>query len=221
MPFLYLHHMYNLSYFKEKDEEIVKQFMRDHPFAFISGCNEKNEPIATQVPVFIDEKAGKLFLTGHIMRNTDHHKAFEKNPNVLVVFTGQHTYVSATWYSDPHQASTFNYMSVQVKGAIRFLDELGLAAILTKTTLHFENGNKESTTIFDNLPDQYKNPLMKAIVGFEIEVHEINHVFKLSQDRDAKSYDSIKEKLAQQGGDAGRIAEEMEKRTKKLFPDRI
>ncbi len=88
--------MYDLPYFKEKDEEIVKQFMREHPFAFISGCNEKNEPIATRVPVFIDEKAarpddpigrGKLFLTGHIMRNTDHHKAFLHNPNVLAVFT--------------------------------------------------------------------------------------------------------------------------------------
>jgi len=213
--------MYELPYYKEPNGDIIKQFIKEHPFSFIAGCDENNKPVATQIPVLIEQRNQKLYMVGHMMRSTDHHKAFEKNPNVLVVFTGQHTYVSATWYSDPHQASTFNYMSVQVKGAIRFLDELGLAAILTKTTLHFENGNKESTTIFDNLPDQYKNPLMKAIVGFEIEVHEINHVFKLSQDRDAKSYDSIKEKLAQQGGDAGRIAEEMEKRTKKLFPDRI
>ena len=68
--------MYNLPYFKEDDAEVVLQFMRDHPFVFLSGVSEENKPVATQVPVFIDEKDGKLYLTGHIMRNTDHHKAF-------------------------------------------------------------------------------------------------------------------------------------------------
>ena len=108
--------MYNLPYFKEEDQEVVLEFMRKHPFVFLTGVNEENKPVATQVPVFIDEKDGKFFLTGHIMRNNDHHKAFEKNPNVLAVFTGPHVYVSATWYDDPHQASTWNYMSVHAKG---------------------------------------------------------------------------------------------------------
>ena len=93
--------MYKLPYYHEEDEEIVKQFVRDNPFAFLSGVNANNEPVATQIPMFIDERDGKFFLSGHIMRNTDHHKAFEQNPNVLTVFTGPHTYVSATWYDNP------------------------------------------------------------------------------------------------------------------------
>ena len=60
---------------------------------------------------------------------------------------------------------------------------------------------------------------MKAIVAFEIEVKEMDTVFKLSQDRDAKSYDNIKEKLKDQGEDGQVIAAEMEKRTKELFPE--
>ena len=59
---------------------------------------------------------------------------------------------------------------------------------------------------------------MKAIVAFEIEVSELGHVFKLSQDRDEKSYHVIKEKLTQQGGNAKKVADEMEKRTKEIFP---
>jgi len=98
--------MYNLPYFKEQDHEEVLQFMKEYPFVFLTGVNAENKPAATQVPVFIDEKDGKLFLTGHIMKNTDHHKAFLHNNNVLAVFTGPHTYVSATWYDNPHQAST-------------------------------------------------------------------------------------------------------------------
>jgi transcriptional regulator len=184
----------------------------------LSGCDGDNNPVATQVPVFIEKEGDKQILRGHIMKNTDHHKAFLHNPNVLVVFTGDHTYVSATWYSDPHLASTWNYMSVHARGHIRFLDEQALADVLRKTSLHFENYNKDSTTYFDNLHDDFKQKMMKAIVAFEIEVVEMDNVFKLSQDRNAESYENIKSKLVQVGGSAAAIAEEMEKRTNELFP---
>lgn len=209
--------MYDLPYYKETDEETVKQFVREHPFAFISGCDKDSKPVATQVPVFIDENAGKIFLTGHIMRNTDHHKAFAQNSNVLAVFTGPHTYVSATWYDNPHQASTWNYMSVHAKGHIRFGDEGDLVAILKRLSLHYENNNTDSATIFDNLSPDYRDRLMKAIIAFEIEVASIEHVFKLSQNRDEKSYHNIMEKLQQQDSNAQYIAREMKKRASALF----
>ena len=210
--------MYNLPYYKEQNEQVIKEFIAQHPFAFLSGCNSENKPIATQVPVFIEEKDGRKLLSGHIMKNTDHHKAFLHNENVLVVFSGNHTYVSATWYSNPHTASTWNYMSVHAKGIIRFLDDNALEDVLRKTSLHFENYNQQSPTVFDNLPIEYKQKVMNAIVAFEIEITEMDNVFKLSQDRDAKSYDTIKERLKEQGEDGKVIAAEMEKRTKDVFP---
>ncbi len=204
--------MYNLPYHKEQDPQAIKAFVDQYPFAFLAGCDSENKPVATQVPIFIEEKAGKKILRGHIMRNTDHHRAFLHNENVLVVFTGHHTYVSATWYSNPHIASTWNYMSVHVKGIIRFLDDAALEDVLRKTTLHFENYNHQSSTIFDNLPVEFKQKVMHAIVAFEVEVLEMDNVFKLSQDRDAKSYENVIEKLKEQGEDGQAIAAEMDKR---------
>ncbi len=209
--------MYNLPYYKEQDQQVVLDFIRKHPFAMITGCTEENKPVATQIPVFIEEREDKLYLTGHIMKQTDHHKAFEKNANVLCVFTGPHSYVSATWYSNPHQASTWNYISIHVRGLLLLLDEQALIEILKKTTLHFEDNNPHSTTVFDNLPQDYRDRLMNAIIAFEIEVEEINNVFKLSQDRDKASYNNIKEHLNHQGEHAQLIASEMEKRTSQLF----
>ena len=209
--------MYNLPYYKEQDVEEVMQFIREHPFAFLAGSDAANNPVATQIPVFIDEKDGKIFLTGHIMRNTDHHKAFEQNSNVLAVFTGPHTYVSATWYTKP-VGSTWNYMSVHAKGTIRFGDTNELISILKRLSLHYENYNTASTTVFDNLPAEYTERMMKAIVPFEIEINDLQHVFKLSQDRDEKSYDNIATKLKEQSGDAKKIGELMEKRKSKVFP---
>jgi transcriptional regulator len=210
--------MYNLPYFKENNEKVVLEFIHQHPFAFIAGCDANSKPVATQIPVFIEERESKLYLSGHMMKQTDHHKAFEKNPNVLCVFTGNHSYVSATWYDNPHQASTWNYMSVHVKGQIRFLNEDALIGVLRKTSLHFEGGNKQSTTVYDNLPEEYRNPLLKAIVAFEVEVESIENVFKLSQNRNKESYHYIIDKLKTQDGDGKVIAEEMEKRKDQLFP---
>jgi transcriptional regulator len=211
--------MYKLPYHKEQNEQVIKEFVDQHPFAFLIGCDSENKPVATQVPVFIEEKDSRKILSGHIMKNTDHHKAFLHNENVLVVFTGHHAYVSGTWYSNPNMASTWNYMSVHAKGIIRFLDDVALENVLRKTSLHFENYNLQSTTVFDNLPFEFKQRVMNAIVAFEIDVKEMDNVFKLSQDRDSKSYHNIIEKLKEQGEDGRVIAAEMEKRTKNVFPD--
>ena len=209
--------MYNLPYFKEMDMNRVLEFMRRHPFIFLTGVDAENKPVCTQVPVFIDEKDDKLFLTGHIMRNSDHHKAFGQNRQVLAVFTGPHVYVSATWYDNPVQASTWNYMSVHAKGVIRFGDKQELTEVLRRLTLHYENNNKDSSTVFDNLPSDYTEDLMKAIVSFEIEVKELDNVFKLSQNRNEISYRNIMAELGKGDDDARQIAGEMEKRINQLF----
>jgi len=210
--------MYNLPYFKEKDQQVVLDFIRQHPFAFIAGCSEDGKPVATQIPVFIDERDGKLFLSGHMMRNTDHHKAFLYNPNVLAVFTGAHTYVSASWYEDKKQGSTWNYMSVHAKGGLKFLDDQALLNVLKRTTNHFEN-NPYSGANFEDLPEEYVHSMAKAIVAFEVEVLQIENVFKLSQNRDEKSYHNIMEKLNAQDADGKYIAGEMKQRTSQLFKE--
>jgi len=208
--------MYSLPYFKEQDRETVLQFIKENPFAFLCGCDSDNHPVATQVPVFIDEKEGKLILSGHIMRNTDHHRAFLNNANVLAVFTGAHTYVSASWYHEKQQASTWNYMSVHAKGVLKFLDHQALLDVLKRTTNHFEN-NPYSGANFEDLPAEYVEKLSKAIVAFEVDVEQIDNVFKLSQNRDEKSYHNIINKLEAQDSDGKTIAGEMEKRTSRLF----
>lgn len=208
--------MYNLPHFKATNETEVLAFMKQHPFAMLIG-NAENKAVATQIPLLFEERNEKLFLLGHMMRKQDHQLTFEKNQDVLVVFTGPHTYVSATWYTDPHQASTWNYSSVHARGMISFLDQQGLENALRKLTMHYENNNPHSSTVFDNLPVDYRNNLMKAIVAFEIEVISVEHVFKLSQNRDEESYENIVDELKKQGSDAEAIANLMEERKDKVF----
>ncbi len=210
--------MYNYPHYKEHDKEKVIEFMKAHPFIILMGSDNKGRTEVTQIPVLIEEKEERIFIYGHIAKKSDHHKAFEQNPDVLALFTGAHTYVSGTWYTgNPQQASTWNYISIHARGQIKFLDEVALIELLKKLSLHFENNNADSSTVYDNLPAEYKEKLIKAILAFEIEVTELDNVFKLSQNRDEKSYDNIVHQLKQQEGDAKEIGDLMEKRKEQVF----
>jgi transcriptional regulator len=213
--------MYHFSYFKETDKEVLFQFLNNYPFAFLTGSYKTGKQVATQIPILFEERDGSLYLQGHIMRNTDHHKAFMENPQVLAVFTGPSTYVSASWYTNPQIGSTWNYMSVHAKGEMNFLSDEGLIQLMKKLTLKYENNNTSSPTIFDNLPEAFLKKMLPAIVGFEIKVEEMENVFKLSQNRDEESYRNIIAQLEKQGGNGSLIAAEMKNRLDMLFPEGV
>ena len=180
--------MYKIPYFTEKDAQGIVDFMKAHSFAMVTGIGE-NYPVATQLPLEIEETDGKIFLKGHLMKKTDHHFAFEKNHNVLVLFTGPHCYVSAAWYNNPHSASTWNYMTVHAKGKITFTDEDGTYEAVKAVTDKYEGPDTKAA--FNNMPSEYIKPLLKAIVGFSIEVETIENVFKLSQNKTREEKENI------------------------------
>ena len=211
--------MYNLSQFTETDQSRVIDFMHAHPFALLCGADAAGQPVATQIPVFIDRRGDKVVLSGHMMRKTDHHLAFESNPKALAVFTGAHTYVSASWYEDKQSASTWNYMSVHAVGRLRFLGHDELLQVLKRTTDHYEN-NPYSGANFDDIPMADIEKMSKAIIAFEMEVETLKNVFKLSQNKDEKTYSTVVAKLAEQPGDSEIIAHEMMKRSDELFGDK-
>jgi transcriptional regulator len=210
--------MYHFSYFKEKDQQEILRFMEEHPFVFLTGSFLNGAQVATQIPVLIEVRDKELIIRGHIMRNTDHHKALMENPNVLAVFTGPSCYVSASWYSNPQIGSTWNYMSVHVSGKAQFMSDAELIEFMRAFTLKFEGGNIDSKTIYDNLPEEFLRKMMPAIVGFEIRAEKMDNVFKLSQNRDEKSYDNILLHLEEKGGESALVAQEMRKRKAELFP---
>ena len=203
--------MYNISYFKENDKEEIIAFMKENSFAIITGFGE-SFPVATQIPLEVEEKDGKLFLHGHIMKKTDHHIAFEKNHNVLALFTGPHCYVSASWYNDPQSASTWNYMTLHAKGKITFTDDEGTYEAIKTVTNKYEG--TETKAAFNNMPKEYVLPLLKAIVGFNIEVESIENVFKLSQNKKQEEQLNIISQLRKRNNndDDLQIASEIEKR---------
>lgn len=208
--------MYKMPEFTEKDEAAVSAFIKAHPFVTLIG-NDGNIPVATQVPLIIEEAGGQWKLRGHIMRHTDHHRAFEKNNAVLLLFTGANCYVSASWYKERGIGSTWNYMTVHVKGKIHLLDEAGTLQIIKDLT-HLHEDKQTRPELVEGMPEQYVSGMVKGIAGFEIEIESIEPIFKLSQNRSDESYTSIVSHLdAQNDSGADEIVAEMIKRRIHLF----
>lgn len=202
--------MYKLPHFTETDQTKIISFINQNPFAILTGFGE-NYPVASQIPLAAEEKDGKILLHGHIMKKSDHHIAFEKNNKVLVLFTGPHCYISASWYTNPLGASTWNYMTVHAKGKISFTDEAGTINAIKEVTERFEG--TDTAASFDKLSDDYINAMVKAIVGFTVEVETLDAVFKLSQNRDTVTTQNIIEQLKKRGDENSvNIAREMELR---------
>ena len=201
--------MYKLPYFQEENPDKVIAFMKENAFAIVTGFGE-GYPVASHLPLNFETRNEKIFLTGHLMRNTDHHKAFEKNENVLTIFNGPHCFVSAEWYEKPAVGSTWNYITVHAKGKIKFLDESATRkAVNDITNKYVGTGNAAS---FDKLSDDYISKMVKAIVGFEIEVISFDNVFKLSQNHDEAGRKKIIAQLKERGdGQSLAVATEMEK----------
>jgi transcriptional regulator len=208
--------MYDISYFKASKDEQVYEFMRAHPFIILCGTDKDNMPVATHVPVLFEERDGKLFLLAHVMKKQGHTEAFHHNNHVLAIFYGPSTYVSASWYENKKVASTWNYQAVHAKGILHFLDEDGLKKVLTLLTEKFEN-NPGSPSLVQKLDKEYLDKMMQAIIAFEIELTHIQHIFKLSQNRDERSHANIIEHLKEKGGEAAGIAESMKDNARFLF----
>jgi transcriptional regulator len=202
--------MYSLPHFTEKDPAKIIAFMKENSFAIITGFGEQY-PVATHVPLeVVVEEDGKIILSGHLMKNTDHHKAFVQSSEVLVIFNGPHCYVSASWYNNPQSASTWNYMTVHAKGKITFTDDNGTYEAIKAVTNKYEG--TATAAAFSTMAKEYTNKMLQAIIGFTIEVEKLNNVFKLSQNKSNNEQFNIIEQLKKRGDENSvLIAQEIQK----------
>jgi transcriptional regulator len=189
--------MYDIGYFKTEEKQDILAFMQAHSFATVIGTNQQ-VPVASHLPLHIVEENNELFLSGHLMRKSAHHLAFEKNKQVLVIFQTEPAYIHASWYENTAQASTVNYMAVHASGEIAFGDEAQtLAAVKNITDTHLGGDGPGS---YKEMPEAYITQHIKAIVSFTIKVTALQHVFKLSQNKSLQEKTNIIAALEKRGG---------------------
>lgn len=121
----------------------------------------------------------------------------------LAVINGPDAYVSPRWYADAQQVPTWNYVSLELEGRVRRMDQDGTAAMLETLTARREamiEGGAPWT--MDKLADDRRRQLLSAITGFELEVQAWRPTFKLSQNKPADERERLAAGLEAQGSPA-------------------
>ena len=215
--------MYIPSRYRELDPDIVEQFLRDNDFATLVSFDGQ-QPVATHLLVDFEHRADdSLVLNGHMARANKHWRNFEDGREVLAIFTGPHTYISPRWYNHTN-VPTWNYMAVHVYGRPRVISERAeLFALLKRLVDKHEGGaGGDRPYRLEDLPADFADTQMKAIVGFQIEITRMEASFKLSQNRDHASYDNVVTELYRRTDDnALGVADEMARRRAGLFGERL
>jgi transcriptional regulator len=186
--------MYIPEYFKYKNLSDVRDFITAYGFAILISQVD-GKPWATHIPLMLDKNDnGKDILTGHISKANKQWKEFD-NKEVMAIFTGPHTYISSSWY-DHENVPTWNYIAVHVYGKILTIEGDLLKKQLIKLVDKYESGSDNPVSV-NKMSEGFVEKMMSGIVGFEIEITEIQAAIKLSQNRDVKNYESIINKLEQ------------------------
>ena len=185
--------------------------------AFQHGSREAHEALIHRVGfgmVFLTTPDGPrvahtpLYSTGngavrfHIARGNAIARHLD-GAQALVVINGPEAYVSARWYAEPDQVSTWNYVALEMEGTVRAIDDDALAELLENLTDRHEARTKGGIPwTMDKLTPAHRQKLMRAIIGFEMSVTEWRGTTKLSQNKSQTERDRLIAGLEHQGASA-------------------
>lgn len=194
--------MYVPRHFSQDDTAVAHDLIRTNVFATlvteISGRLD-----ATHVPVVLDAQRGALgSLRFHLARANPTSKALADKREVLMVFTGPHTYISPDWYANENLVPTWNYAVVHAYGTPRTVDETELRRLLDDMTASQEDGLAKKPWTTDKMPSDLVDKLCKAIVGFDLLITELQGKWKLNQNRGADDRTGVVSALEKLGGES-------------------
>lgn len=197
--------------YEEKDKEKIYSFIRENSFGILISVKD-GTPAGTHIPLLLEKDAdGNDILMGHISKGNEQKFALTDGAKVLVIFPGPHAYISPRWYTQMN-VPTWNYIAVHVYGTLRIVEGEALKAALTRLVNYYEHPLPDPVTI-EEIPEKTFQENFRGIVGFEIKIDELQAAYKLSQNRDEKSYHLVIDYLEQGDDVAKGVASEMKKKT--------
>ncbi|GAA1603509.1 FMN-binding negative transcriptional regulator [Leucobacter chromiireducens] len=175
-------------------------FVRDHPFAILATSLPGAAPIATHTPVVFppgvvagDSLVG-VRLWGHIGRANPHWQYFAEHPEMLLIFSTSHAYVSPSSYEFTPAVPTLDYATVHLTGRVTLFSEPEALAVVERTVEVFEARRSQPWPME---PSQHVfRKIIGGVVAFAIDIETENSMFKLSQDMEPDVHERVRQDLS-------------------------
>ncbi len=199
--------MYTPRIYKQEDQQEINHFIRENGFGILISQGEERI-LGTHIPMVLSEDGTRLHT--HISRANPQWKNIATNKEVLVIFTGPHTYISSSWY-DHENVPTWNYLAVHVYATVRIIEGDELRESIGHLMHKYEKHSQKPVTVEGFSPGYYEKEI-KGVVGFELTITKTEATYKLSQNRDQKNHAIIINELEKRtDADSHEIADAMKK----------
>ena len=185
--------MYQPAHFERRDDASLQALLRERPLASLVALLPHGME-ANLVPLEFDPTAGSHgCLRGHLARANPLARELAAAAGggvaALALFHGPQCYISPGWYASKREhgkvVPTWNYVVVEARGRLRGIDDRDwLLALLDRLTAEHEQAQPLPWHISD-APADYIEPMLRAIVGIEIELTQVQGKWKASQNRSA------------------------------------
>lgn len=158
------------------DKQAIVELIADFGFGLLISPTLE----ATHLPLLYEPaEDGQGYLYGHMAKANEHWKQLD-GQQVLVVFSGPHSYISPTWYANGPAVPTWNYAAVHCTGRVEILDASATAKAIDHLIEKYEPSLSRNAAL---MPEEYVHKLSQAIVGFRVVVSSIQAKEKLGQHR--------------------------------------
>jgi len=183
--------MYTPPYNRMENRAEIFDLMRAHNFCLlVTGAG--GELHGSHLPCLVAERGDRMVIELHMAKANPQWQQFFDD-EVLVVFSGPHAYVSPRWYARAPAVPTWNYAAVHAYGTVAVVEDRQAkhAAQRRLVAAH----DPEWLAEFDGLAQDYLDPMLSAIVVFEVAVTRLDARWKLSQNRGRREQDLVIENL--------------------------
>jgi transcriptional regulator len=190
--------MYVPDHFREDRPQVLHDAMRAIGLATLV-TQGRGGIDANHLPLLRDGNV----LSGHFARANPVWKNLDPAAEALAIFLGPHAYVSPSWYPGKAETGkavpTWNYITVHARGQIKLIDDAVWLKAHVSALSNTHEASREAPWSVDDAPESYIDGLLRAIVGFELTITQLEGKWKLSQNRGAADIAGVREGLARDG----------------------
>ena len=186
--------MYILEAYKNTDRDRIVEFIKKNSFADLVTHHE-GVLCSNKVPFLYDEEKNVLY--GHLGKENDQLIGLQESAEVLVIFSGAHSYISPQWYISKNAVPTWNFQTLQCRGKPSLVDKAGLMEILARLTKYHESSYSNPWTMA-SLDADKREMMVNLLTGFKIEITDIQFKEKMSQIRSLEDRKNIIKELDKQ-----------------------
>jgi transcriptional regulator len=189
--------MYRPTAFQEDNVDKLVAFMKANSFATLVSIDQNGVPCGSHIPLVITIEADVVKLIGHLAQQNSQWQTFAAAES-LAIFTGAHAYISPTAYEKQENVPTWNYIAVHAYGTPQIITFNDSPELMNKMINKMvDNYEASYQSRWHSLSQEYREGMMKSIIGFEIAVTRLEGKYKLSQNRSPVDQQNVSDTLLQ------------------------